>query len=307
MKGLELAELYYRSHAVPMIRQRYPAYVDRIAAGLVGDGSDCLGFDDAYSRDHDWGPGFCLWLGPDDFQQIGEALQRDYLALPSSFSGFRRQNSTWGNGRVGVFEIGQFYRGFIGRAAVPGTLGEWFRIPEKNLAACTNGKVFDDPAGGFSRFRNALLAFYPRDVRLAKIAARCMSAGQSGQYNLLRCVRRDDHFAAHYAETKFCADMLSLVYLINRRYAPYYKWLQKGSGFLPRLGPFMQRHVAELVKERSTDGKMARIDLICAAVISELRGEGLSDCDSRFLVDHGPAVHDKIEDPGLRATDVWAG
>jgi hypothetical protein len=98
-----------------------------------------------------------------------------------------------------------------------------------------------------------------------------------------------------------------LVYLLNRRYAPYYKWLQKGIGALPRLGVFMQRHVPELVKERSTDGKMARIDLICGAVISELKKEGLSDCYSRFLVDHGPAVHDKIEDSALRATDVWAG
>ena len=63
-----------------------------------------------------------------------------------------------------------------------------------------------------------------------------MSAGQSGQYNFLRSLWRRDYFAAQYAETKFCADIMSLVYLLNRSYAPYYKWLLRGIAGLPILG-----------------------------------------------------------------------
>lgn len=60
--GMELAREFYEQAGRPMLQQKYPEYVGRIAAGLVGEGSECLGFDDAFSVDHDFGPGFCLWL-----------------------------------------------------------------------------------------------------------------------------------------------------------------------------------------------------------------------------------------------------
>ena len=46
MKGLEIAEKYYRDYGVPMIEQKFGNYKEKIAAGLVGEGSQCYGFDD---------------------------------------------------------------------------------------------------------------------------------------------------------------------------------------------------------------------------------------------------------------------
>ena len=51
MKGLDLAESYFRELGRPMIHERFPEYEDRIAAGFVGPGSECYGFDDEVSRD----------------------------------------------------------------------------------------------------------------------------------------------------------------------------------------------------------------------------------------------------------------
>lgn len=307
MKGLELARNYFTRYGLPLIHDKFPDYQERIAGGLVGMGSECLGFDDEFSRDHDWGPGFCLWLTQPDFEQIGRHLQEEYQKLPATHAGFERQQSEWGGGRVGVFETGEFYRGFIGRTDAPQTLYDWLRIPENSLSACTSGQVFYDPLQAFSAIRQQLLKFYPDDVRIVKIAARCMSAGQSGQYNFVRSLARRDYFAAQYAQTKFCSDIMSLVYLLNRRYAPYYKWLLRGIADLPVLGPFMFDKISAMAQSSDYEHKRLLMDEICAAVIGELQREGLSDSDNRFLVDQGPVMHDKIVDDNLRKMDVWIG
>jgi hypothetical protein len=307
LNGLELAEHYFTVYGLPLISDSFPEYKDRIAAGLVGLGSECLGFDDEISRDHDWGPGFCLWLTKTDHDRIGSAIQEAYHSLPATFEGFNRITSEWGDGRVGVFETGAFYRRLLGRADAPETLFDWLRLQENNLSVCTSGEVFLDPFGEFSGIRRKLLAFYPEDVRTVKIAARCMVVGQSGQYNYLRNLWRHDYFAAQYAETKFSADVMSLVYLLNRRYAPYYKWLMRGVRDLPLLGDFIFEKISSMVTSSDYEHKRTIMDEICDVVIAQLQAQGLSDLTSRFLVDHGPAIHKKIVDPTLRNLDVWIG
>lgn len=305
MKGLELCEKFFNIYGLKMIRDKFPLYEQRIAAGLVGEGSECYGFDDEISRDHDWGPGFHLWLMQEDYQTIGQALQRQYDSLPVNFEGYKR--TTVYEHRVGVFEIGDFYTGFIGRSLSPETLEDWLFLPEEALSKCTNGNVFMDAAGAFSEIREKLLRFYPEDVRLVKIAARCMTAAQSGQYNYMRSVRRNERYAAQYAETMFCSDILSLVFLLNKRYAPYYKWRHRAVAALPILGEFIHNRIKALMDARSSKTKSDIIEEISVAIIDELRTEGLTGLRSDFLLDHGPAVHDKITDNRLRQRDVWIG
>ena len=111
MKGIDLAEEYYREYGAPMIEDRYGSCATRIAVGLVGPGSECFGFDDEISRDHDWGPGFCLWLTPEDFKEIGSDLQKDYDRLPPKYKGFGPRIASPGEEwRVGVAEIATFYK-----------------------------------------------------------------------------------------------------------------------------------------------------------------------------------------------------
>jgi len=306
MKGIDLSERYYYEHGERMVTAKFSQYQARIAVGLVGDGSECYGFDDEISRDHDWGPGFCLWLGSKDYAAIGRDLQLEYENLPQSFKGFKRLTSQWGKGRVGVFEIGAFYKKFIGLPHAPATFDQWLYIPENYLAACTNGKVFFDPLGEFSRIRTEILNFFPDDVRLAKIAAKCMSSAQSGQYNYQRSVRRNERYAAQYAETKFLSDIISLVFLLNRRYAPFYKWAHRAVRKLPLLGEFLYVRVAEVLAS-VYERKHGIIEDICAEVINTLKKEGLTDSESDFLLDHGPIIHSKIKDENLRKRDVWAG
>jgi len=291
-----------------MLAERFAGQLDRLAAGLVGDGSECFGYDDDISQDHDWGAGVCIWLTPGDFAAFGEALQAELDALPKTFRGFPvRTGSTWGDRRTGVFEIGQFYRRFTGLDHLPRSSQEWMGIPESNLAAATNGAVFSDGPGEFTRFRQGLLAFYPADVRRQKIAARCMKIAQAGQYNYPRCIGRGEFVAARMAEAEFIDAATSMVFLLNRAYKPFYKWMHRGLIGLPILGPEMHMLLSDLVCEEEGlySHRIQVVESISALIIRELRRQGLSASTSDFLLDHGPCVQGTIEDRTIRALGPW--
>ena len=66
MNGLELSEAFYRTHGAPMLQEQFPDLLPLLAVGLTGSGSECFGFDDDLSRDHDFEPGFCIFLPGED-------------------------------------------------------------------------------------------------------------------------------------------------------------------------------------------------------------------------------------------------
>ena len=301
MKGLDLAEAYYNSHGAPMIASQFDSFARRITVGLVGPGSECFGFDDEISRDHDWGPGFCMWLTPADYEKTGAELQDAFNRLPQAFMGFGpRVVSPGESGRTGVGTINAFYRTHTGLDHPPETLNEWLHIPEQSLATCTNGRVFADPLGEFTHWRASLLNFYPEDVRLKKLASRCMTAAQAGQYNFARSLQRNEFVAVCLSEAKFCTDVLSLVFLLNKRYAPFYKWMHRAVSALPILGQTIHALIADLVAERDLRAKPAIIETICCRIIAVLKREKLSESDSDFLLDHARCIHEQISDPRLR-------
>ena len=301
MKGLQLAQEYYTQIGEPMLRDRFGEIVDRIAVGFAGPGSECFGFDDEISRDHDWGPAFCIWLTDDDYQKYGKDLRSAYEELPKVFEGFGPRLASPGEEfRVGPCPTVTFYTIYLGINHLPSTLKEWLAIPDASLATCTNGQVFSDPLGEFSRWREALLVFYPEDVRLKKIASRCVTIAQSGQYNLPRSLKRGENFAAHWAVAQCCIDMMSLIFLLNKRYAPFHKWLHRAVKDLPLLGEWAHSTVIDLVSPTDLGQKVPVAEEACAIIIRELRSQGLTDSSSDFLLDHGHSVHERISDDDLR-------
>ena len=175
MKGLELSEKFYYECGRPMMIRKFPGLFDLLAFGLAGPGSECFGYDDEISRDHDFEPGFCIFTpepldGTNFTRKDFFELERAYSYLPKEFAGVPRLTLLpVGGSRRGVMSVGDFYRAKIGRTDVFGNPEEWFGIPEQYLAEATNGKVFEDRSGEFTRIRNALLDM-PSDVRKKKIA-----------------------------------------------------------------------------------------------------------------------------------------
>ena len=229
VRGLELSRKFYEECGKKLIASELADLEGQIAAGLVGEGSECVGFDDDISRDHDWGPAFCLWLPEDLLVANAERIEKALSGLPESFEGFRgRMKPEERMGRVGPMPIEGFYRRFLNVPSCPKTLGEWRAIPEHYLAVATNGMVFCDPLGKFSAIREELLRFYPEDLRLKKIAARCVAAAQAGQYNLPRMMARHSYTAVSICSARFTEAVISMLYLLNKKYMPFYKWAHAG-------------------------------------------------------------------------------
>lgn len=311
MKGLELSRAYWERCALPMFRRELPAFLERAAVGLVGEGSECFGFDDAVSQDHDWGPGFCLWLPEEEWENWRQAVEPLLSRLPDSFEGVpARMAPERRMGRVGPLSIEGFYARFLGMAQPPQSWKHWRLIPEHFLAVSTNGEVFSDGLGAFSAFREALLAYYPEDVRLKKIAARCMGMAQAGQYNLLRCLKRGETATAMLAAARFSEQAISMIFLLNKRYMPFYKWAHRGVSQLPVLGKETASCVTELAgmdwrlgaRLESVAGET--VESLCRMVAARLRADGLSDTAGDWLLEHGPSVQSRIETPELRRMSV---
>lgn len=303
MNGLTLSRSYYEKYGREMIRRLFPKYESRIAVGLVGEGSECFGFDDQLSEDHDFGPGFCLWLSGDDKEMIGQELQEAYLSLPKSFQGYavKRDNVMSGH-RIGVWEIGEFYYHFLGVQDVPEPSDSirWLLMPETSLATATNGMIFRDDLGAFTRIRNGLKNSFPEDVRIKKMTARMAVMSQAGQYNYPRCLERDETVGAAIALVEFMKAAMSMVYWLNRRYAPYYKWTRKGLTELECLSFTADWFDALAAPERDSRGKQGTIDLICMETAKELHRQGLTDNDDPFLQGHLATVTEHIQDDKLR-------
>nr|WP_217625126.1 DUF4037 domain-containing protein [Bifidobacterium sp. SO4] len=358
VSGLKLARAFWTQVVRPMIEAKYPQYVSRIAAGLVGHGSECYGFDDEYSQDHDFGPRCCLWLADEDYETIGERLQADYEALPRDFTVDGQNRVTFAaaesgdgameggaaqrfspatpraqgaNRRDGVFRIGDFFTAITGYPAAPAPTAahEWLMLDEATLAAATNGEVFADPTGTFSKTRQGFKDM-PDDVRLALISKRLGMIAQAGQYNLPRSLKRGDGAAAWLAIREFVNATASLVFLINVPmvvgYMPYYKWqfaaLRKLSGSMFALLPGVCGQLETVMRLSSAacyggagfgeGGKGSTpaieqingiVEEIAQAIVKELLREHLTTSGETFLEWQRPYVEDHIasDDPILKS------
>lgn len=358
LSGLKLARAFWTQMGKPMIAAKYPQYAGRIAAGLVGHGSECYGFDDAYSQDHDFGPRFCLWLTDEDYAAIGEQLEADYEALPRKFSVDAQGRVTFeaharsdasgafpsagagspvtpraqgANRRDGVFRIGDFFESITGYRTAPAQTAphEWLMLQESTLAAATNGEVFADPTGLFSKTRQGFKNM-PDDVRLALISKRLGMIAQAGQYNLPRSLKRGDGAAAWLSIHEFVQATASLVFLVNVPmvvgYMPYYKWqfaaLRKLSGSMFALLPNVGEQLETVMRLSSTacyggagfgeGGKGAApaiekindvVEQIAVDIVRELKREHLTTSGETFLEWQRPYVEDHIvsDDPVLKS------
>lgn len=308
---------FYEKYGAPMIHKAFPDYEQRIAIGMVGEGSDCFGFDDEISMDHDYGIGFCMWLLPEDYRQIGEALQKEYDRLIMEYhnrDGYAGDSvNLFLNQRRGVFEIHAFYEELLGTDAVwnirknePAQTEEirkeymlrdevWQRIPEERLATSVNGEVFRDDFGMFTAVRDQIRGYYSDGIRRQRIAGKLHEFSQYAQSNYARMMARKDYVTAGICVAEGMKAAMELCYLLDRVYAPYYKWMYKGMVHSEKAGTASQRvkklldqiskmelqekawenEVYDSAKTNPEDRVIAAFDGIAEELVTEMKRQGL--------------------------------
>ena len=305
MKGLELSRQFYLTHGAPMIHEQFPHLEPLIAVGLVGSGSECYGYDDAISQDHDFEPGFCLFLPDEDVvnSRAAFALERAYEKLPKEFMGVARlRQSPVGGNRHGVIRTADFYRDKIGREKGFSNLYDWFSIPEYAIAEAVNGEVFRDDYGQFSRIRQSIMQI-PEDVRRKKLASALLILSQSGQYNYTRCLAHGETGAAQLAINEFVNQAIRAIFLLNGKFAPFYKWAFRAMKSLPTLANHAQGLEFLISSENTAEIRKTKeriIQNIAEDIVTVLQELGLTTLPNSDLERQAYAINQTIADGNLR-------
>lgn len=340
MKTISICRKFYDNQLAPIIHEDFAEYESSIAVGVVGEGSECFGYDDEFSRDHDFGYGLCLWLRDEDYSAIASELGaayhqalRDFEAkLPDFGASNTIKTFDMQTGRArydqrrGVMRIGDFYSTVLGMRlnidAPSLTDAQWFYTEEWKFALATNGEVFRDDIGKFSAVRKILLGYYPEKIWRMRLVNALHGYAAAAQANYPRCMARGDVVAAAICRHRGIEKAMEIVFLLCRKFAPYYKWTframrelscEEGSSNsenrIGRISELLQ-HIAEVGSQaeawqgyqyrsdsiNDADELVRLFDEVAASIVSELNRQGLTKHSDPFLELHSQELARTISD-----------
>lgn len=238
LPGLDLAEAFYHEAVRPLLTSHFPNLPH--SAALIGSGSEVLGFDDAMSTDHSWGPRLMLFVPERELMQHGATIDAVLRhKLPRRFRGYStswsppnrdepgtqmRDDSpgTTVNHRINLYTIDGYLWHSLGIwRDKPLEPVDWLTLPWQKLRALTAGRVFHDDVG-LEAMRNRF-RWYPGDVWLYVLAAGWMRVAQE-EHLTGRAGLVGDEIGSKLIAGRLVRDVMRLAFLLERQYPPYAKW-----------------------------------------------------------------------------------
>jgi hypothetical protein len=240
VQGVELARRFYAEVVEPLVAGRPHS------AAFIGTGSDVLRLDTERSTDHGWGPRLQLFVAAAEVEPVRAMLDE---RLPETFGGWPVRYG-WDDvpvtHHVETAERGAWFRGRLGfDPCEPVSTLDWLTAPSQTLLELTSGAVFRDERGELARAR-ATLEWYPHDVWLWLLASQWRRIAQEEAF-VGRAAEVRDELGSRVVAARICRDLMRLCFLVERRYAPYSKWL--GTAFArldaaPEVGPALEGALA---------------------------------------------------------------
>ncbi|CAN5234679.1 DUF4037 domain-containing protein [soil metagenome] len=327
-----MSESYYQEAVKPLLQSHFPAM--QISAGLLGDGSEILGFDTEMSQDHDWGPRVMLFLTESDQaksgKQVAFMLQQE---LPKTFHGFATQfttpnqivefraenqssemhtakHSDAASLSVEILTEQKFFWQHIGfELSEQIEPADWLTFPEQKLATIVGGRVFEDQIG-LQAIRDRF-AYYPKDVWLYLLACQWTRIEQE-EHLMGRAGYAGDELGSAIIAARLVRDLMRLCFLIEKQYAPYPKWF--GTAFMRlqsanTLAPLFRQILAsstwedrqkwlteayEFVAETHNELKITKV---LPTSVRQFHGRPFSVIS---MGDFSKAIFSQIQDPTVR-------
>lgn len=257
ISGLDLCESFFHEIAKPILYRAFPTL--RYSAGLIGEGSDVLGFDDPMSTDHMWGPRFLLFLPPEEFEAISTRIADVFSTqFPYQYKGYSvhfgppdeqdggtrvREDINAGcvDPLIQYHTRTSFFLDLLGwNPAEEITTSQWFTFPEHRLLGVTSGRMFHDDLGMEETRRK--LSYFPHDVWLWMMASQWKMIAEEEPF-VGRCGLVGDNLGSKIIAARQVQRLMRLAFLMEKRYTPYSKWM--GTGFkklslAPLLIPFLE-------------------------------------------------------------------
>lgn len=236
LPGLVLAERFYHEVVAPLLAEGFPGLAH--SAGLIGPGSEVLGFDTPQSSDHHWGPRVMLFLAPEN---VALRLQlEEFLAqrLPPSFLGW---STHWGPPdeigvrllvpavpgqplahRVEVDSPEHWFLNYLGIDPLgPLEPSDWLVPTEQKLRTIRCGRMFrDDLKVGAAQ---KALEWYPEPVWREKMAVLWQAIADEEPF-VGRCGDVGDDRGSRLVAARLVEQALHLAFLQEKEFAPYSKW-----------------------------------------------------------------------------------
>ena len=335
MHGLELSQLFYTEAVAPILAARFVGLVH--SAGLLGTGSEVLGFDTPRSTDHWWGPRVTLFLRGEEFTSMLADQIRDVMAaeLPFEVHGFathmrevdratgsvfmERTNQRPINHLVEVTSAPRFFAGYLGvdPLAAPLAPADWLPISEQHLRTVASGGVWHDGTGDLERARG-ILRWYPHDVWLYLLAAQWRRIEQEEAFPG-RCAEVDDELGSRVVAGRLVREVMHLAFLLEREYLPYSKWL--GTAFARlRCAPVLQPALLAALAATDWSTRERHLSAVYETAVGMHNALGLAEplpervspfYGRPFQVIHGDrfaaALHAAIQDESVKRLPRWLG
>lgn len=259
--GLELSRLFFTEAVQPLLENHFSNL--RYAAARLDRGSEVLGFDTPMSMDHGWGPKLTLFLREEDFDNTGVDLYNTFAnQLPFTFHGFPTNfsgNFTDG----GQMELKESYpiqhmvscttpeRFFKATLHIniheELTPADWLTFPHQRLRTIRAGQIYYDELDSLATIRDQF-HWYPKDLWLYLMACQWQRISQDAPF-LGRTGIVGDELGSRLLADRLIINLMNLAFLMEREYAPYWKWfgtafqqLTLAKGLTPIFEAITQSH-----------------------------------------------------------------